>query len=562
VDTAHIMLAAAVTLGVVGLALLAAGRMHVGSIVALLVAGFVLGPHSPLPLFPRSTGEFQAVGEVGVILLLFAVAIDVRPAQLWTNRRLIVGLGAAQYLVTTAALMALLVLATPLKWNSALLAALGLAMSSSAVAFPYLGRWGAMDGPLGQRVLAVDVFQSFMVAPVLMLVPILAGHAASVASSGPGPVVRLVLAIAVVVLLARVIVPVQLKWAARSMGSGVFTMLIMAAALLASWVMDWAGASAAAGAFVMGLLLSTSVFAPQIKAVVAPARQLLLALFFLSIGMAIDPATIAGEWKLLLAMLPAIFVVKVAVVYAALRAARKVTHQDAFMVAVLLMPLDEIAFVIFAGARDTGLIDAAGYTISLSVLSLSFLIGPLAIEAARRITSSSGPAPSPAATPPNARVIQVGYGPVGRAVCDMLQRTGVDYACIDDNLDNLAQARVRGHRVSYGHLADPSSLWSAGIDHAGVVIVAADPFTYARSVLLLVKQFRPDAHVMAAVPFLAQRDELRRLGITESFALVPDGTVTFGARILHALKVDAGRVDEIVESLRDDDYAQWRESPR
>ena len=220
---------------------------------------------------------------------MFAVALDVQPGKLWASRRFVATVGATQYLGTTLATMALVMMAASVPWNVALTIGLGLAMTSSAVSLPYLVSHGEMGTARGRTFIAVDVFQSFMVAPVLLLLPILAKHPATAGIPPAIALLHVAIAIAALAALTLVVLPRLLGWASRSLGSGAFSALVLGAVLFDSWIADWAGLSSAGGAFVMGLALSNSVFASQIKAVVAPARQFLVALFFMSIGMAIDP---------------------------------------------------------------------------------------------------------------------------------------------------------------------------------------------------------------------------------------------------------------------------------
>jgi Kef-type K+ transport system membrane component KefB/voltage-gated potassium channel Kch len=562
VTTAQIMMAAAIMLAVTGIALLAARRLHVGSIVALLAVGIALGPHSPYSLFQGHVQELEAIGSIGVILLLFAVALEVQPTRLWALRRMVAGFGAGQYFAATAGIMALALLLTSVGWNTALLLGLGLAMSSSAIALPLLVERAETTSPRGQAVVAVDIFQGFMVAPVLILVPVLAGvHAVGSGASRLAALLHVAAALAAVSVLALVMLPAALRIASRSLGTGSFSMLVLAGVLFASWIMDWAGVSAAMGAFLIGTLLSTSVFAPQIKAVVAPAKQVLLALFFMSIGMAIDPNEVFAMKSQLLLFLPALFVVKGAIGYAVFRAGR-LQPRDAMMVALLLVPLDEIAFVIFAGARDNGLLDARGYAISLTVLSLSFVVSPILIDIGYRLTAerAAGPrdAGPPVHTAASGHVLQIGCGALGRALCSVLERAGIEYVCIDDDLDNLAKAKKRGHNVRFGHIEEPSSLWSFGVPDARLVILATDSFDYAKHVLGRIREFHPDVRVAAAARLLAQRDEFRALGARDSFALMPEGTLHFGSFVLRSLGVDEQRIEAVAADIRGGDYAALR----
>ena len=565
-NTGPVVLAAAILLGVTGITLLAAKRLHVGSIVALLAVGLIVGPHSPYPIFTAPTEELEGIGQIGVLLLLFAVALEVQPSALWAGRRRILGLGVAQYFASALAIAALLLAVTSAGWKAALVLGLAAAMSSAAIAFPLLVKTGGTASPQGRMVLAIDVFQGFMVAPVLVAIPLLAHHQMTGQRSTWPFAIQLVAAVAALGLLARFVIPLALRYAARDLGSGAFTLLILAGVLLATWLTDAIGLSAATGAFVMGILLSSSVFAAQIKVVVTPAKNVFLALFFLSIGMAIDPAELFAMRHQLLLFLPGVFALKLAIGYGVGRLG-KLSSRDALVASLLVMPLDEIAYVIFATARDGGLLDPQGYAISLTVLSASFVVAPLAINLGLRLASrAAGSAPDLPGEPvpvPNGRfVLQIGYGRLGQALCALLERANVAYLCIDDKFENLAEASRRRHKVRLGYVNHPPSLGSFCISNARLVVVASDNFAYARRVLNYLREFHPLVPVRVAVPFLAQRDELRAMGFTEAYAVVPEGALTFGRFLLDALGVEERCRDLVVESLRSDDYAALRAAGR
>src|SRR5262245_62103008 len=179
-DISHLMLAAAVMMLATAFAVSVAKRFELGSIVALLIVGIALGPHSPKPFFSGHVGELQAIGEIGVMLLLFAIGLDLQPARLWSMRRLVLGLGAAQYAATTIAFMAFFTAifgVAGVQWRSALVASLGLALSSAAIPLPILEERNETSTVQGRAVVAIDILQGFMVIPVLALIPLLGGAA-------------------------------------------------------------------------------------------------------------------------------------------------------------------------------------------------------------------------------------------------------------------------------------------------------------------------------------------------------------------------------------------------
>src|SRR5215468_8667794 len=175
-DISHLMFAAAVMMLATAFAVGVAKKLELGSIVALLVVGIALGPHSPQPLFSGHVGELRAIGEIGVMLLLFAIGLELQPTKLWSMRRLVLGLGAAQYVATAVAMLLFFVALfgiAGVHWRSALVASLGLAMSSAAIPLPILQERGENSTPQGRAVVTIDIFQGFMVIPVLALIPLL-----------------------------------------------------------------------------------------------------------------------------------------------------------------------------------------------------------------------------------------------------------------------------------------------------------------------------------------------------------------------------------------------------
>src|SRR4030095_6026990 len=360
-----------------------AKKLELGSIVALLVVGMALGPHSPMPLLTGPVSAMQAIGEIAVALLLFAVGLDLQPTQVWSIRRLVFGLGAAQYVLTTLAILAFLAVTIGIahvKWQSVLVVGLGLAMSSAAIPFPILQERGETATIQGRAVLAIDIFQGFMIVPILALIPILA-----VGSTHGGDFLDLkktlevVGALAGVFVLGRYVLPRLLTLTARDLGPSGFAVMVLAAVFFAGWWMEAVGISMALGAFMIGVLLSTTVYAEQVKAAVTPAKQVLLAIFFIAIGMAIDARQLLDFKGDLLLYVPALLLIKFVVVFF-LAHAFGLALRSTILTALLMMPFDEIAYVMLASANANGLLGAREYAVALSVISLSFVVSPVLIN--------------------------------------------------------------------------------------------------------------------------------------------------------------------------------------
>ena len=563
-DIDSILLAVAVMLTATVVAGRVAQKLHLGSIVALLVVGMTLGPYSPRPLLTGHVEELQNVGEIGVILLLFLVGLDTQPQKLSSMRRLVFGLGTAQYLLTTAAIAGLLMAVASLHWQSAVIVALGLAMSSDVVAIASLQEHAESASPRSQAVMAVVIYQSLMAIPVLAVIPVLA----SSSMQAPIPTVLKTLevcaAMAAVYLFARYALPKAMAFAARKHNLQGFTLIVIAAIFAAAWVMDTVGLSHALGAFMVGMILSTSMFADQIKASVSSIKGLLLRVFFIAIGMSINLQEVIAFGGPLLHYLPTLFVIKIALVIA-LALGFRLGLRTSVLVGLLLAPFDEIAFIIFSSAHKSGLLTDQGYTLGLITISFSFVVSPVLINFGYKLADRFTPEPQPD-LPLEAlsgvihqHVIVVGYSYVGRVICMMLERTSIPYIAFELSLDRLAEAKKWQHKVHYGDVTNPAMMGALAISNARAVIVTTRDYAAVKRITGTLRHFYPSVTVMAAVPYIFQRDELRNIGAAQVVALTPEGTLSFGRSILGELGTKPDDIETIIGSLRADDYASVRD---
>jgi glutathione-regulated potassium-efflux system protein KefB len=369
-------------------------------------------------------------------------------------------------------------------------------------------------------------------------------------------------AIAGVYILGRYLVPWALKRTARDLGPGGFGLMALGGVFLAGWWMETVGLSMALGAFMIGILLSGTRYADQIKAAVTPTRQLLLALFFIAIGMALDLEQLAQSKRELLLYLPALLLVKVLVLFVLARAFR-FGLRSAVLTAFLMMPCDEIAYVIFANASANGLMDSRDHALGLAMISVSFLVSPMLINLAYKLGDLWIRPPAHAAqqgitaTSEN-RVIVAGYGYVGRTICIILEQAGVPYRAFELDHERLVVGEQSKHEVHYGDVGDPRLMAAISIASARLVIVTTSAYESTKRLIANLRQFYPQVAAMTAVQYLAQRDDLRRLGASDVVALVAEGAVGFARSVLDRLGVPVEQTDSIVKAVRSNDYAALR----
>jgi len=541
-----------------------AKQLNLGSIVALLVVGMALGPHSPRPLLTSHLEELQTVGEIGVILLLFLVGLETKPEKLSSMRRLFYGLGTAQYFLTTIAVAGVLIAVAHLHWQAALIMALGLAMSSDAIAIASLEEHAERSSPQSRAVMAVVIYQCFMAIPVLAMIPLLA---ASPMQGAPVPRVferlEVFAAIATVYLFTRYALPKILATAARKYGIEAFTLIVIAAIFAAAWGMDTVGLSNALGAFMVGMILSASVFAYQIKASVSSIKGLLLSVFFIAIGMSINLKEVIGIGGELFYYLPALFLIKVAVVIA-LGLGFRLGLRASVLAGLLLAPFDEIAYVVFSSAHKSGLLTERAYALGLTGISFSFVLSPVLINLGYKLvdcfkTETKPDLPLKALSKSiHDHVVVVGYSYVGRVICIMLEQANIPFIAFERRLDRIAEAKKEKRKVYFGDVTSPGMMNALAISRARAVIVTTRDYSAAKQLISTVLHFHPNLKVLTAVPYLFQRDELRELGAAQVVALMPEGTLSFGKSVLGQLGIKPENIDPIMNSLRAADYASIR----
>jgi len=264
----------------------------------------------------------------------------------------------------------------------------------------------------------------------------------------------------------------------------------------------------------------------------------------------------------LLLYLPSLLLIKFVVLLALARLFR-IGWRSAILTGVLMMPFDEIGYVILANANANDLLSRRDYAVGLSVISLSFIVSPLLINLAYRLSdrlgNHRGSAQKELATGSNENsVVVAGYGYVGRAICTVLDHAQISYRAFELDPENLAKADKSKHNVHYGDVTDPTMMETIAIARARLVIVTASPYDAARRMIGNLRQFYPHVPVMTAVQFLAQRDELRQMGATDVVALSPEGALSFGRSVLDRLGIAVNETEAIISALKSKDYAVLR----
>ncbi|MBY0564118.1 MAG: monovalent cation:proton antiporter-2 (CPA2) family protein [Hyphomonadaceae bacterium] len=548
-------------------ALLAAGvvaapifmRLGLGSVLGYLAAGLAIGPFGL-----RVISDPEAilhVAEFGVVMFLFLIGLEMRPAKLWSLRRDIFGLGAAHVLACATGLTALGVF-YGLPWQAALVAALGFALSSTAVIMKMLDDAGESATPAGQRATAILLFEDLSIVPLLALVAVLAslnGGAAALTSVPAWQSAALAIgSVVAVFLLGRFALNPVFALLARSGAREVMTAAALLVVLGAALFMDWGGLSMAMGAFLAGVMLSESTFRHQLEADVEPFRGILLGLFFMSVGMSLDLSVVLAEWQMIAFGVVAFMGVQGLAVYAVARLLRA-HHAEALQRAALFAQGGEFAFVLYAAALAAGVFDARLAAIMTAIVIFSMALAPLAVIAQRRLA----PAPEPSrdgvedAADLRGRVLFVGFGRFAQVVSQSLLARDVDISLIETDVEMIQVAARFGFKVYYGDGTRLDVLRASGAATAEAILICVDKPETTDRIVALVKSEFPQAKVFARSFDRGHSMRLVQAGVDYQIRELFESSLAFSAAVLRGLGFNDFEVAETIEDVRDRDTARF-----
>lgn len=525
-----------------------ARRLGFGSIIGNLAAGVAIGP-SGLGLVSEVT-QIRSVSELGVVMLLFLIGLEIRPHRLWILRRTILGLGLGQML-PSAAIIAVLVHEWGLSWSASSLMGLGLALSSTAIVLPMLNERGLLSAAAGRDAFAVLLFQDMMFVPLVALVPIFGGAHLTVHLPWLA-VLRGVLAIGVIVGAGTFLVDRLFRIMGSTHSPEVFTattlLLVVGTAALA----HWAGLSASLGAFLAGALLSDSEFRHAIQADIEPFEGLLLGFFFISIGMSVDFALVAQEPGLVVGALAALLVVKL-VVGAAVSYAKRRSVATALRFALALPEGSEFSFVLFGAASAAGVIAGRTADMATLVVALSMIVTPLAFAGVERVAARRlvrPPAPAEAMPDAPSPVVICGFGRMGQIVGRLLSVQRIAYTALDHNPEHVAFVRRFGARAYFGDPTRESVLRAAGAKSARLLIVTLDDPESVLKAAEVARRHFPHLRIIARARNRRHAQALMALGVTHVVRETLHSSLVLGGIALEALDFPEKEAQRTIEIFR------------
>jgi len=526
-------------------------RLGLGSVLGYLTAGLVIGPFG-IGLFHEPEAVLH-VAELGVVMFLFIIGLEMQPSRLWGLRRDIFGLGLIQVLGCGALLTGVGILGE-LPWQVAFIAAMGFVLSSTAVIMQMMDERGETKTPAGQRNVAILLLEDLAIVPLLAVVALLSpapseGNAWVAAGIAVGAVVGVV---AVGVFLLNPMFRLLAAAKAREVMTAAALLVVLGTAL----VMDLSGLSMAMGAFLAGVLLSESTFRHQLEADIEPFRGLLLGLFFLSVGMSLNIAVIATDWPLILGAVVAFMAVKGVGIYLVARIFRS-QHPEALRRALLMAQGGEFAFVLYASAANVGLFDATINAVLNAAVIISMALTPLAPIVSRWLLpereSFDGVEKAEGL---EGKALVIGFGRFGQVVSQALLAERAEVTIIDNDVEMIQAAGNFGFRIYYGDGTRLDVLHAAGAGTARLICVCVDKRDAADRIVELIKAEFPLARLFVRSFDRQHTLKLREEGVDYEIREVVESALVFGREALVALGVEREIARQTVTDLRKRDAAR------
>jgi len=558
------VLSAAILLAVAAVSVTIFKHLGLGAVLGLLVAGIAVGPYSPGPAITSNVEDVRHFTELGVVLLLFLIGLEMRPTKLWSMRRDVFGLGSLQILLSGSAIGAYSFLYQG-SWGTALLIGFSLALSSTAFVLQLLQEKGELSSRLGSASFAVLLMQDLAIVPLLALIPLLSDVGTL---SADVPLWTQLLVVMGMLLLVggfgHYVIPHILERLTRQNNREAFFLVVLLAVFAASAAMHYVGLSMALGAFLMGMLLSGSRYSFQIQAQVEPYKGLLMSLFFVAVGMSINIGVLAERPLLFVQHVLVVVALKIGVLYALARAFGH-DRQLSTRLSFLLAQSGEFGFVLFGSAKALGVIDDATFVLAVGVVSTSMLLTPLLARAgdalAARVPSTTEQLPLRHfdGDPHEPRVVVAGYGRVGHTVATLLHASNIPYITFDTNPAHVAEGQADGRAVYYGDIGDPDLLTAINLDHVETVVLTIDDPPTAMRAVSLIRAGHPKLKIIARARDLTACAALTEAGADVAHPEALEASLRLAAEVMKSLGIANRNINEVLGGAREDDYALVRE---
>ena len=534
-------------------------------LLGYLIVGVAIGPHA-LAWIP-DTAEARELAEIGVVFLMFSIGLEFSLPKLVTMRRLVFGLGAAQVLATMLIVWGCAV-ALGVDWRAGLILGGVLAMSSTAILARLLAERLELNSPHGRQIMGVLLAQDLAVVPLLILVPALAPGAGDLAANLGLALAKAAVVLTLLLFLGQRLMRGWFHLVARQKSSELFMLNVLLITLGLAYVTEVAGLSLALGAFIAGALISETEYRYQVEVDIKPFRDVLLGLFFVTIGMLLDLRVVVEQAPSVFLVLAALLVMKTLLIFG-LSLAFGTGSAAALRTGLTLAACGEFGFVLLARADALALVDAQVAQPVLAAMLLSMLAAPFIVDKSESIARSwsrsdwmhramelHNIAVKSMATDQHAVIC--GYGRSGQNLARLLEKESIPFIALDVDPQRIREAAAAGESVVFGDAARREVLVAAGLLRARVLAITYSDTASALRILGLVQELRPGLPVVVRTVDDADIDQLKAAGAAEVVAEIMEGSLMLASTALMLLGVPVNRVLHRIRETREQRYSLFR----
>jgi CPA2 family monovalent cation:H+ antiporter-2 len=543
------------------------GRLRVPPIAGYILAGILIGPATTGLI--DDVHQTEVLAEVGVVLLLFGIGLELsleRIRRLWRA----VAIGGAIQVGTTVLCVVGAARALGVETPHAVFLGFVIAVSSTAIVLRGLSARGELDAPHGRLAVGILIFQDLCVVPMMLALPLLAGSA----GSSRDALTALGISVAILggaILATRVIAPRLLSAASKTRHRDVFVLAVAVICLGIAWAVSYAGVSVALGAFLAGLVVSGSEFRHQALSDVIPLREVLASVFFVSVGMLLDPQELIGQVGQILGLLAAILVGKFLLVFLT-AALMRLPLRVCVLTGVALCQIGEFSFVLLKAGLRSDLIEDPLTSNLLTAVILSMLVTPFLIHLGPRLAAGAGritpltrllqvqsPGEDPMQKELHDHVIIAGYGFAGRQLAHSLRSCEFSYVVADLNVENVRLAIRDGVPAFFGDVTSHEVLIHLGVERAKELVVTINDPDATRRAVMLARRLSPQIRIIARATYLEDKPRLLEAGADEVVAAEVEAAVEISYLILKRHNADPGTLNDVLHYIRSAQAERSRE---
>ena len=532
-------------------------RIGLGSVLGYLIAGLVIGPFGFA--FFHDSASILHIAELGIVMYLFVIGLEMQPSHLWSLRREIFGLGTLQIIACALALTGVGLL-FGFKWQVAFIGAAGFVLTSTAIVMQLLGDRGDIAQPQGQKIVAILLFEDLLIVPLLAIVAFMApNHVVESTSARLENIGIGLIAIAGLIAAGYWLLNPLFRLLAAAKAREVMTAAALLVVLGAALLMQVSGLSMAMGAFLAGVLLSESTFRHQIEADIEPFRGILLGLFFLGVGMSLDLSVVKQNWQLIVSGVIAMMFAKSLMIYIVARLTKS-RHTEALDRALLMAQGGEFAFVLFSAAVSAQVIDNTVKSNLTAIIVLSMVLTPILGILFKRFTETKDSVSLDnvdIAEGLSGSILMIGFGRFGQVTSQLLLARGVDVTIIDNDIDMIQNAEKFGFKIYYGDGCRLDILHASGASTAEAIVICVDSKQTTNRIVELVTHEFPLAKVLVRSYDREHSLHLVKQKVDYMIRETFESAIKFGEVILEQLGVDEDEVRMISNEIRERDNERF-----